>query len=80
MGEGAALIGGIIIGLIYFFIYANLVTALVIVGAGMVGTTSDSFFGAVFERKKVLNNTQVNLLGSASGALFALLLGLLFII
>jgi uncharacterized protein (TIGR00297 family) len=80
MGEGAALLGGLIMGLIYFFIYANLVTALIIVGAGMVGTTVDSLFGAVFERKKVLNNTQVNLLGSSSGALFALLLGLLFIV
>lgn len=76
MGEGAALFGGILIGLIYFSIYLNPITALVIVCSGMVGTTVDSLFGAVFERKKLLTNTQVNILGSLSGALFAMLAGL----
>lgn len=75
MGEGAALFGGIAIGIIYFFIYFNPILTIVVIFSGMVGTTVDSLFGAVFERKKLLNNTQVNILGSLSGALFALIVG-----
>lgn len=75
LGEGAALFGGIAIGLIYFAIYFNPMITLVVILSGMVGTTVDSLFGAVFERKKLLSNTQVNLLGSMSGALFALIIG-----
>jgi len=87
LGEAAALFGGIVIGLIYLSIplldtSVNIhpAAALVVVGAGMVGTTADSWFGARYERKKVLNNTHVNLLGSSSGAIFALLLGFFLVL
>jgi uncharacterized protein (TIGR00297 family) len=79
LGELAALFGGTIIGLIYFSIYLNPLLSVVIICSGLVGTTVDSIFGAIFERQKLLNNTQVNLLGSLSGALFALIMGLLFL-
>jgi uncharacterized protein (TIGR00297 family) len=77
LGEAAALFGGIIIAILYFFAYHNYSASAVIILAGLVGTNVDSIFGAVFETKKMLNNTQVNIIGSAAGAVFCLLLGLL---
>jgi uncharacterized protein (TIGR00297 family) len=78
LGELAALFGGIIIAIIYFFFVSqNPLAVIMIALAGLVGSNVDSFFGAVFETKKLLDNTQVNMLGSAAGAIFCLLLGLL---
>ena len=77
LGEFAGLIGGLVIALLYFSLYQNIYTAIVIVVAGLIGTNMDSLFGAIFETKKILNNTHVNLLGGLSGAIFALLMGLL---
>ncbi|MFA6420455.1 MAG: DUF92 domain-containing protein, partial [archaeon] len=78
LGEVAALFGGVVIALIYFFFVSpNLSATLMIVLAGLIGSNTDSVFGAVFETKNLLNNTQVNMLGSASGAIFCLLLSLL---
>jgi uncharacterized protein (TIGR00297 family) len=42
--------------------------------AGFVGMLLDSFLGAVLENRKVLNNDTVNLLGTFSAAVIALLL------
>jgi uncharacterized protein (TIGR00297 family) len=42
--------------------------------AGFLGMLLDSVFGAVLESRKVLNNDTVNLLGTCSAALIALLL------
>ena len=78
LGEMAALFGGGVIALIYFFFISQnyLFTALILL-AGLVGSNTDSVFGALFETKKLMNNTQVNMIGSAAGAVFCLLLGLL---
>jgi len=77
LGEVAALFGSIVIAIIYFYVHNNLFFSIIIICAGMVGTNVDSLFGAVFETKKILNNTHVNLIGSASGALFALAVAML---
>ncbi|MDD3160175.1 MAG: DUF92 domain-containing protein [Candidatus ainarchaeum sp.] len=80
LGELAALFGAIIISIIYFLAYQNMVSAIIVIFAGMVGTNVDSIMGALFETKKILSNTHVNLIGCASGAIFAFLVGLIFLI
>ncbi len=77
LGEIAALFGGLVIGVSHYLIYSNPFAAIVIIIAGLVGSNTDSLFGALFETKKLMDNTQVNLIGSTAGAIFTLLLGLL---
>lgn len=77
LGEFAALIGGIVIATIYFWVYNNLWLGLILVFAGILGSNVDSIFGAVFERKKVLNKTHVNIIGSTAGAISCVVLALL---
>jgi uncharacterized protein (TIGR00297 family) len=87
LGELAGLLGSFIIAglyllfMLFFQIEISPLTAglhfLILIGAGMIGTNVDSFMGAQFEIKKILNNTHVNLIGSGAGAIFALLLALL---
>ncbi len=79
LGFIAALIGSTIIALLYFSFYKNFLIMFVIIGSGLVGTIVDSLFGDVFENRKILNNTHVNLIGCFSGAIFALLLGLVLL-
>ena len=79
LGELAALAGGLIIGLVHFFVYLNPWAAIMIILAGVVGSNSDSVAGALFETKKLLNNTQVNMIGSTSGAIFCFIIGFFFI-
>ncbi len=90
VGELAGLLGGLIIAGIYFYFFQNilvlftfeynLIIALIIVLAGLVGTNVDSLFGALFETKKLLDNTQVNLIGSSAGAIFAFIIGLILVL
>jgi uncharacterized protein (TIGR00297 family) len=85
LGELAGLFGGLLIATLYFsfsilFIQTIipiqiLIAFFIIVFSGLVGTNVDSLFGALFERKKILNNTHVNMLGSFSGAVFAFIVG-----
>ena len=74
LGELAGLLGSIIIASLYFIFFPNIAHFFILIGAGMVGTNIDSFFGAKFEIKKILNNTHVNMIGSSAGAIFALIL------
>lgn len=76
LGEAAALFGGLVIGLVHFFVYQNYFLAIAIILAGLVGSNSDSIAGAIFETRKILNNTQVNMIGSACGAIFCFIIGL----
>lgn len=74
LGLLAAVIGGAIMGGIYYFaVKPSLGIFAVVVIAGFIGSLVDSFLGAVFERKGMLNNTQVNLIASISGGIFAAL-------
>lgn len=79
LGELAGLLGGIIVATFHFFIYYDYIVFIILIIAGLIGTNVDSFFGAVYETKKVLNNTHVNLLCGLAGALFALTAGLLLV-
>jgi len=79
LGELAALFGGLVVAIIYFSAYPNLIAFFAILLAALVGTNFDSLFGAVFETKKVLNNTHVNLIGSSCGAIFALAIALILL-
>jgi uncharacterized protein (TIGR00297 family) len=80
LGFIAAIIGSTIIALLYYSFYLNIFSFFIIIFAGLVGTIVDSLFGAVFETRKLLNNTHVNLIGCFSGAVFSLLLGLILFI
>jgi len=77
LGEAAALMGALAIALLHFSLYFNLAAFFIIIIAGMIGTNMDSLAGATYERKKILNNTHVNLIGCASGAIFALVVALI---
>jgi len=77
LGELGALAGAAVIAIIYFLSFGDIFFALLILLAGLVGTNVDSIAGALFETKGKLNNTHVNMIGSASGAIFALALALL---
>jgi uncharacterized protein (TIGR00297 family) len=82
LGELAGLFGGLIIAIVYFLGHPNpnLLVASILIISGLIGTNVDSLFGALFEIKKVLNNTHVNLIGSSAGAIFAFIVGLLIIL
>ncbi|MFA4906730.1 MAG: DUF92 domain-containing protein [archaeon] len=76
-GTLAAVAGSAIIAAISYYFLHGLIQAIIVFIAGVMGQFADSFFGAMFERKNKLSNTQVNFLGSASGALIAFALGTL---
>ncbi|MFA5763661.1 MAG: DUF92 domain-containing protein [archaeon] len=80
LGEFAGLVGGLIIAGVYFIFYQNFVIASILILSGLVGTNVDSLFGALFEIKKILNNTHVNLIGSSAGAIFAFIVGIIILL
>ncbi|MCR4335305.1 MAG: DUF92 domain-containing protein [archaeon] len=73
LGIVSGIAAAVLIGIIYYFTI-NPNKAIIIVIAGIIGTLIDSILGATLERKGTLNNTQVNFLASASGAITAFLL------
>lgn len=77
LGTAAAIAFGLIIGIIFFLFTGNLKGILVFSIAGFLGSTADSYFGAIFERRKMIGNTIVNFLGSSVGAIAAYLLFLI---
>lgn len=74
LGCIASVIGATLIGAIHFIQFGNLGLFLVLILCGFLGSLVDSFFGAVFELRDILNNAEVNFLGSGSGAIIAILL------
>ena len=77
LGFLAGLIGAFFIAAIGAFIYKNIFIVIIITISGFIGCIVDSILGAAFEIRGILNNTQVNFLGSASGALIAHVLTIL---
>jgi uncharacterized protein (TIGR00297 family) len=73
LGEMAALGGSLCIGLICGVAYANPILFVIVLLAGLVGTNADSLAGAIWERKNILNNTQVNIIGSSAGTIFGII-------
>lgn len=74
LGTIASLLGAIIIGLAYFVFFNDALIALIVIVAGVIGSTVDSLLGAIFERKKLLSNTWVNFLSCGSAAVAGFLL------
>lgn len=74
LGMAAALGGALVIATVHFLFFGNAFLFLVLVACGVFGSLVDSFFGAVFERKGMLNNAEVNFLGSLGGTVLALAL------
>jgi len=74
LGMMAAIAGAAIIGIVHFILWQNLFLFGVLIVSGVFGSLVDSFFGAAFERQKMLNNAEVNFLGSLGGTAMAWLL------
>jgi len=71
LGFGAAVAGAAIIAVVHFFLFQDIFLFLVLILSGFFGSVVDSFFGAVFERQRMLNNAEVNFLGSLGGTALA---------
>jgi len=67
LGISAAFLGGLIIAALHLFLYRDIILAAILVACGVFGSLADSIFGALFERQGMLNNAEVNFLGSLSG-------------
>ncbi|MFH1239794.1 MAG: DUF92 domain-containing protein [Candidatus Diapherotrites archaeon] len=78
VGFMAALVGALIISGFYFFLFQDLKISIILIIAGFTGSVVDSILGATLERKKMINNTIVNFIGSSSGALVAFGLSIMF--
>ncbi|MEM0359850.1 MAG: DUF92 domain-containing protein [Candidatus Diapherotrites archaeon] len=74
LGCYSAILGATMIATFHFLKFQNPLLAITIIFCGFFGSIADSLFGAIFELKKLLNNTQVNFLGSATGAISAILI------
>ena len=74
LGLVAAVFGSAAIASVHFFLFQDFLLFLIIVASGFFGSLVDSFFGAVFERQKRMNNAEVNFLGSLGGTGLAWLL------
>ncbi len=74
LGILAGIVGGLIIGGLSFYWLGNMKFAMATVIGGLSGSLMDSLLGALFERKKYLNNMQVNFLASSSGAVMSFLI------
>lgn len=74
LGLYASLLGSSMVGIIHFIQFGDIFLFLVLILCGFVGSIVDSLLGAVLELKHMLNNAEVNFLGSASGAVIAILL------
>ncbi|MFA4855131.1 MAG: DUF92 domain-containing protein [archaeon] len=71
LGMAAALAGALVIAAVHFLFFQNWFLFIVLAVCGVFGSLADSFFGAAFERKGMLNNAEVNFLGSLGGTALA---------
>ncbi|MDR3222501.1 MAG: TIGR00297 family protein [Methanobrevibacter sp.] len=77
LGTVVGIIGAGIIGFASFvlgIISDPLLAIQITVISGAIGCFMDSVFGAVFERRGLINNEHVNLLGTLSGAIVGIIL------
>lgn len=77
-GTLAGLIASLVIALIYAIGVDWNVNFIYIVAGGTAGNFFDSFLGAYFERKHLLDNNHVNFLNTAFGAMVAFILMVVF--
>ena len=71
LGMAAALAGALVIATVHFLFFQNWFLFIVLAVCGVFGSLVDSFFGALFERQGMLNNAEVNFLGSLGGTALA---------
>lgn len=71
LGLEAAVLGTCLMSILYYFFSSDFLGSIVVIASGFLGSLADSLLGAVFERKKLLNNAEVNFFGSGTGALTA---------
>jgi len=78
LGLEASVLGAVLMAIVYYFFFGNWMGAGILIAVGFFGSFVDSLLGALFERRGILNNMEVNFFGSGAGALAAhLLFGLL---
>lgn len=77
LGFVASIAGALVIAAIHFYINQDAKIFFILLAAGFLGCLMDSLFGATLERKKMLSNTQVNFIGSSTGAIIAYALSIL---
>ena len=68
------LAGSVLIAVVYMLCFGFDSTFYIIVAAGTFGNLTDSVLGATLERKRFLNNNQVNFLNTLGAGIFSLLL------
>jgi uncharacterized protein (TIGR00297 family) len=75
-GETVALIGGLVISLVAFFLKVLVTPEMVVVCtiAGFIGTNIDSLVGATLENRGFLGNAGTNLIATIGGGVFAVAL------
>ncbi|ABR55240.1 protein of unknown function DUF92 transmembrane [Methanococcus vannielii SB] len=73
-GTFAGLMGALLIGVISYGLFNDLNVLIIATIAGMAGNISDSYLGAFFERKKLLNNEHVNFIATLVGGIFSIFL------
>jgi uncharacterized protein (TIGR00297 family) len=72
-GTFAGLLGSFLIGLLAYALFNDILMFWTATISGMIGNFADSFLGAFFERKGILNNEHVNFMATLSGGTFAVL-------
>ncbi|MDO8625496.1 MAG: DUF92 domain-containing protein [Candidatus Diapherotrites archaeon] len=69
LGLGAAIVGAMVMGGVYFGFFHNAKIALVVFAAGFFGSVADSILGATIQKKGLVDNNEVNFLASAIAAI-----------
>lgn len=71
LGLAAAFFGALLMAGIAFALDFGWQQSVIVLIAGFLGSIIDSFFGATIQKRKWVDNNEVNFLGSSAGALIA---------
>ncbi|OKY78236.1 MAG: Cytidylyltransferase family enzyme [Candidatus Methanohalarchaeum thermophilum] len=74
IGELSTFIGGLLIGLIAFFLSGQKNILIIAPLAGVLGSHVDSLLGATLETRGVLSNEEVNIISTLFGSISALIM------
>jgi uncharacterized protein (TIGR00297 family) len=73
-GTLAGILGAFLIGLFGYLLFGDVEMVLCGTVGGIAGNLADSFVGALFERKGILNNEHVNLIATTVGGVVGVLI------